>query len=185
MNKLVILSAPSGAGKTTFCSRLLRDIPGMQLSISTTTRAPRGREVHGKDYFFVTQDTFQTMIQNAEFAEWAEVHGNYYGTSRSFVETAVRKGHILFDIDVQGAESLRTLYPDNTVSIFIAPPSMEELERRLRGRGTDSDAVIERRMNAARKEMAEAHRFTRTIINDDLEKAYADLLAWLTDELAR
>lgn len=176
MNKLVIIAAPSGTGKTTLCTRLLRDIPELMLSVSMTTRAPRGAEKHGVEYFFVTREEFQAKIAVNGFAEWAEVHGNFYGTSREFVSKAFAQGKsLLLDIDVQGADQLKVSFPDATLRIFLEPPSKEELERRLRSRGTDSEESIQKRLQAVEREMAKKHHFDHAIVNDDLEKAYFQL----------
>lgn len=176
--RLIVVSAPSGTGKTTLCARLLRAVPELTLSISTTTRAPRGQEVEGRDYFFTTGAEFQRQIAAGNFAEWAEVHGNYYGTTKDYVEKAFAAGRsLLLDIDVQGAAQLRSAYPKETVRIFLKPPSMEELERRLRARGTDSVESIAKRMKAAEKEMSEMEHFDHVLINDELERAGFELEA--------
>ena len=133
--QLIVISAPSGAGKTTLCQKLLKDFPELVLSISSTTRAPRGSEQNGKEYLFLTPEEFKAQIAASRFAEWAQVHGNYYGTSKDVIERAFDSGKsVLLDIDVQGAESLRQAYPDQCHSIFIAPPSLMVLESRLRAR---------------------------------------------------
>lgn len=174
--RIFILSAPSGAGKTTLCARLLRDFPALVLSISSTTRAPRGQEKNGLHYHFLSQEAFKREIDAGHFVEWALVHGNYYGTSRKTFETTWANGKaVLLDIDVQGAESLRTAFPEDALSLFVSPPSLEILEQRLRTRGTDSEASIARRMANAREEMAAAPRFHAVVINDDLDHAYAQL----------
>lgn len=184
MNRLIVLSAPSGAGKTTLCQRLLRDFPVLRLSISSTTRALRGAEVHGREYFFVSREEFERQIQERRFAEWALVHGNYYGTSKDFIEQTFQAGNsVLLDIDVQGAESLRREFPEECFSVFVSPPSLEVLERRLRDRRTDSEETIRKRMSNARSEMAERDRFHRVIVNDELERAYAELKATVAGAL--
>lgn len=174
--RLIVVSAPSGAGKTTLCQRLLAEFPRLVLSISTTTRKPRGSEQHGREYFFVSREEFERQISEGKFAEWARVHDNYYGTSKSVIEKAFVTGNsVLLDIDVQGAEQLRSSYPRESVLIFVAPPSLDELERRLRSRNTDSEASIQKRMNNARAEMARKDSFDHVVVNDSLERAYSEL----------
>jgi guanylate kinase len=182
--QLIVISAPSGAGKTTLCSRLLRDFRELSLSVSTTTRAPRGQEKDGVEYHFVTREKFQKMIDANRFAEWAEVHGNRYGTSLDAIDLAFGAGRsLLLDIDVQGAESLRQAYGKRALTVFIAPPSLEELERRLRSRGTDPEDTIQRRMRNARDEMAHLERFDHVVINDTLDHAYEELKAIVEERL--
>lgn len=172
-SKLIVISAPSGTGKTTLCARLLREIPELMLSVSTTTRAPRGAEKDASEYFFVTKETFQSKIDADGFAEWAEVHGNFYGTTKDFIDHAMSTGKsLLLDIDVQGAAQLKDAYPAQTVRIFLMPPSLEELERRLRNRGTDSEETIQKRLKAAVHEMKHTEHFDHVVVNDQLENAY-------------
>ncbi len=176
---LLVLSAPSGAGKTTLARHLMDLEPGARLSISTTTRPPRGREVDGREYHFVDEATFQRMVAAGEFIEWAEVHGHHYGTSRSVVARAIREpGSLtLFDIDVQGGSAIKRQFPE-AVTAFILPPSFAELERRLRGRQTDAEAVIQRRLSAARSEILRGvAEYDYLVVNRTLEEATADLLA--------
>jgi len=174
--KLVVVSAPSGTGKTTLCARLLQEIPELVLSISTTTRKPRGQEQHGVEYFFIPEDEFKRLISADRFAEWAHVHGNYYGTTKDFVEEAFARGQsLLLDIDVQGAESLRKAYPDRIVTVFLQPPNMEELERRLRARGTDGEESIQKRLRNAVEEIKHAGRFDHVVVNDRFDHAYLEL----------
>jgi guanylate kinase len=175
--KLIVVSAPSGAGKTTLCQRLLMDFPDrLALSVSSTTRAPRGQERHGKEYFFLTREEFERAIAQGEFAEWALVHGNYYGTSRSAIESAFASGRsVLLDIDVQGAASLARAYGERCYRVFISVPSLDELEARLRGRGTDTEETIQRRLRNAREEIARSREFDLVIVNDSLERAYGEL----------
>jgi guanylate kinase len=176
LRKLIILSAPSGGGKTTLCARLLHDFPELTLSVSSTTRPPRGQERNGREYHFLSREEFESQIQAGRFAEWALVHGNYYGTSRDVIEQAFASAKaVLLDIDVQGAESLRKAYPAEAYTIFISPPDLETLEERLRARGTDREETIQKRLANARQEMLAAPRFHQIIVNDDLERAYAEL----------
>lgn len=182
--KLIVVSAPSGAGKTTLCRRLLEDFPGLRLSVSSTTRPPRGTEQQGREYFFLTREEFEDKIRRNGFAEWAQVHGNYYGTSLETLERAWESGKaVLLDIDVQGAASLRKLYGKDCVTVFIAPPSFEELERRLRARGTDAEPVIRKRLENAREEMGRAREFDHVVVNQDLDSAYEQLKALVTQAL--
>ncbi len=184
-NRLIILSAPSGAGKTTLCQRLLKDLESvLTLSISSTTRAPRGKERSGVEYHFLSHAEFEAQIQADGFAEWAKVHGNYYGTSKAAIQATFDRGKsVLLDIDVQGAAQLRQTFPQLCVTIFIAPPSLEILRQRLTSRQTDTPEVIERRMKEAETELSQKHLFDRIIINDDLETAYAELKQYIQSAL--
>ncbi len=174
---LYIVSAPSGAGKTTLVRRLLENDPGIRLSISHTTRVPRSGERNGIEYHFVDRPTFLDKAGKGDFIEWAEVHGNCYGTSRSGIETALLAGQdVLLEIDWQGAQQVRKQFPE-AIGVFILPPSLAELERRLRERGTDSAPTIARRLAAAREEMRHVAEFDYVIINDELPRALHDLLA--------
>ena len=174
---LFIVAAPSGAGKTTLVRLLLEREPAIRLSISFTTRAPRPGEADGREYNFVTVDAFRGMISRGEFLEWAEVHGNFYGTSRKWIAERLAEGaDVLLEIDWQGAQQVREQFPE-AIGVFVLPPSMEELTRRLTGRGTDSAAVIEHRLAAAAAEMRHVGEFDYVIINDRLEQALADLCA--------
>lgn len=179
--KLIILSAPSGAGKTTLCARLQTEFRNkVVLSISCTTRAPRANEVEGVHYFFLTKDEFERRIQRDEFAEWAQVHGSYYGTLKKTVEHTLKRGKsVLLDIDVQGAHSLRVAFPGQTVGIFVSPPDLKTLEERLRGRGTDSEETIQKRIRNAKAEIERSSEFDLVLINDDLEGAYRRLKDYL------
>lgn len=181
---LFVVAAPSGAGKTTLCKRLLKDFPQIRLSISSTTRQPRGAERDGVDYFFLSQPEFQKRIQEERFAEWALVHGNYYGTSKEVIEQSFAQGFsVLLDIDVQGAEQLRKSFPKECVRIFIAPPSLQELEARLRSRGTDSEDVIQKRLRNAQGEIQAGQQFDHVLVNDELERAYAELKSLIESRL--
>ena len=176
---LFIVSAPSGAGKTTLVRLLLEQDAHVRLSISYTTRPPRPGEQNGREYHFVSVADFLAMKERGDFLESAEVHGNYYGTSRVWLVEQMRAGRdILLEIDWQGAQQVRRRFPD-AVGIFIMPPSLDELERRLRGRGTDSAEVIARRLAAARDEMSHVGEFEYVIINNQLQEALGDLLAAL------
>ena len=174
---LFIVAAPSGAGKTTLVRQLLASTTGIGLSISHTTRAPRPGEADGREYHFIDVDRFKAMVEAGDFLEWAEVHGNYYGTSKRWIEAERAAGRdVLLEIDWQGARQVRQIFPD-AISLFILPPSMEILSQRLQGRGTDSPDVIARRLAAAREEMSHVGEFGYVIINDDLQTALADFSA--------
>ncbi len=174
---LLVLSAPSGAGKTTLAHRFRATHPDAVFSISATTRAPRGGERDGVDYHFVTPERFAELVARDAFAEWAEVHGQRYGTLRHTVDAALAAGRIaLFDIDVQGGAQIRAAWPDAAATVLVLPPDEAELERRLRGRSTDADDVIRRRLAAARAEIArglETYEFV--VVNDALDDALAKL----------
>ena len=173
----LVLSAPSGAGKTTLTKRLLTKFPHFGYSISCTTRAPRAGEQDGRDYHFISVAEFEKRRDEGYFAEWAEVHGNYYGTPLAPVRRTLEGGQdLLFDIDVQGAAQLKLTLSD-AVFAFILPPSMAELENRLRKRGTDSEDTIQRRLQNARSEVLEARWYDALIVNDDLDRAYDSLRA--------
>ena len=175
--KLYVMAAPSGAGKTTLVRLLLDSEPSVHLSISYTTRGPRPGELDGREYHFVDVATFRAMMARGDFLEWAEVHGNFYGTSKVWIADHLAAGHdVLLEIDWQGAQQVRAAFPD-AIGVFILPPSMEELTRRLTGRGTDSAEVIERRLAAAQAEMRHVGEFDYVIINDSLEQALDDLRA--------
>lgn len=176
---LVIISSPSGAGKTTLSRRLLDEF-GEQLSfsVSYTTRAPRSNETDGADYNFVDHASFDAMVDDDAFAEWAEVHGNRYGTSRAAVERALVEGHdVVFDVDYQGGRALSDKWPDDSLKIFILPPDLSTLESRLKRRATDSADVIQRRLRKAIEELEYHTEYQHLIVNDDLEQAYATLRA--------
>lgn len=174
--KMIVICAPSGTGKSTLLNRLKSDYPDLQWSVSCTTRPIRTGEVNGKDYHFITVEDFEQQIADAQFIEWAKVHSNYYGTSRKFVDEGLRAGkQMLFDLDVQGADAMKKIYGDAAQVIFIEPPSVEELEKRLRVRGTDSDKVILERVENARKELKRKNDYDHLIMNDDVEGAYRKL----------
>jgi guanylate kinase len=173
---LLIVSSPSGAGKTTLTRRLLKQFPDMTFSVSHTTRTRRSTEVDGQDYHFVDRGTFEAMVQRDEFAEWAEVHGNFYGTSKAELERARREGMrgIVFDIDHQGARQIRATFP-HAVGVFILPPSMPALLDRLRSRAADSEETIRRRFEKALDEIGHYPFFDYLIVNEELERADAEL----------
>lgn len=174
---LFVVAAPSGAGKTTLVRMLLEQESSVHLSISFTTRGPRPGEENGRAYHFVDTVEFQAMIARQEFLEWAEVHGNFYGTSKKWIADQLAAGHdVLLEIDWQGAQQVRKQFPE-AIGIFILPPSMEELTSRLTGRGTDSADVIARRLAAAQAEMRHVGEFDYVIINDQLAQALEDLRA--------
>ena len=174
---LIVIAAPSGAGKTTLVHRLLELRPDIRFSISYTTRKPRATEQDGRDYFFVDADRFDRMAAAGEFLEHAVVFDHRYGTGRADVESLRAAGHpVLLEIDWQGARQVRRAAPDAT-TIFIVPPSVAELERRLRSRGTDSEAVIERRLRDSLDDLGHWDEFDYIIVNDDLERASAELAA--------
>lgn len=177
LGQVLVVCAPSGTGKSTLINRLREEFPNFGFSVSYTTRPPRGQEQDGREYHFVSRDTFIAMRSRGEFCEWAEVHGNLYGTATTPVNEMLGQGKdVLFDIDVQGARQLKKTFYKGTF-IFLLPPSRAELERRLRGRGTDSDESIAKRLANADAEMAEAAFFNYWIVNDDLDAAYAELRA--------
>ena len=182
---MIVVSAPSGAGKSTLCNRLVEEFEQITYSVSCTTRAPRGDEKDGTHYYFTSKKEFKERIKNGEFLEYAKVHGNFYGTLEDTVLYAMDEGkHVLLDIDVQGAKQLREslvgLDPRHPIrrgftDIFISPPSFEALEERLRGRGTDDEQVIKKRLKNAKTEMENASEYAFQIVNDDLETAYQEL----------
>jgi len=183
--RLFVITAPSGAGKTSLIEALMRDDPSLKLSISTTTRPPRPGEKDGVDYRFVDDATFLGMRGRGEFLESAEVHGYRYGTSKRVITEALARGEdLILEIDWQGARQVRGIHPD-CVGIFILPPSVEELERRMRARGQDAEAVIQRRLEAARGEMEHAGEFDYAIINKDFETAKRELAEIIQKERPR
>lgn len=172
---LFVVSAPSGAGKSTIMDALIKGSEGsIRAAVSHTTRAPRRGETNGIQYHFVSKETFLAMRDEGDFIEWAEVHGNFYGTSQTMLNSLLSEGYdVLHDIDVQGARQLRPLVPD-ALFVFILPPSMEELSRRLRGRGTDTEEVIRTRLDNALGEIHDCDQYDYVIVNDSLERAVGD-----------
>ena len=177
MGKLIIFSAPSGSGKTTIVRRIMQTIPGLEFSISATSRAPRGTEQHGHDYYFLSAEEFDKAISEEQFVEWEEVYaGTKYGTLKSEMERIWAEGHtILFDVDVKGGVRLKKIFGEQAMSVFVMPPSIEELRNRLVGRATDSPEKIEQRVGKAAEEIGYAPQFDKTVVNDDLEKAVAEV----------
>ena len=176
--KMIVICAPSGTGKSTLISRLKGDHPELEWSVSCTTRPIRAGEVNGKDYHFIPKEEFEKQIEDGQFIEYARVHSNYYGTSKIFVDQGLHYGHkMLFDLDVQGADAMKNIYGKEAHVIFIEPPSIEELEKRLRIRGTDADKVITERIANARRELERKHDFDFLILNDDVDQAYVKLKA--------
>lgn len=174
--RLFILSAPSGAGKTTLCRALLDHFKDMTYSVSTTTRSPRPGEQHGKDYFFVSREDFLKSIQNDEWAEWATVHDHYYGTGAEYLDAQLAAGKdVLLDIDVQGARTILKRYPES-VTIFIMPPSVSALKERMLFRGADTEEVMKKRLSNAEREMAQRGVYRHVIVNDLLEDAKKQLI---------
>jgi guanylate kinase len=174
--KMIVICAPSGTGKSTLLNRLKADIPDLVWSVSCTTRPMRIGENHGKDYYFIKPETFEKQIADQEFIEWAKVHSNYYGTSKRFVNEGLNNNwKMLFDLDVQGADAMKKIYGDEAQVIFIEPPSIEELEKRLLARGTDTMEVIKERVKNAQKEMEQKDKYDHLILNDDVNKAYDKL----------
>lgn len=176
--KLIIFSAPSGSGKSTIINYLLTQSLNLHFSISATSRAPRGTEQHGVEYFFLTPDEFRAKVAAGEFLEYEEVYKDrFYGTLKSQVESQLLRGeNVVFDVDVVGGCNIKQFYGDRALSLFIQPPSIDELRKRLEGRGTDAPEVIEARVNKAAYELTFASRFDCVIVNDDLEKAKAEAL---------
>lgn len=174
--KLFVLSAPSGSGKTSIAKAILAAFPDMTFSVSATTRKQRPGEVHGKDYFFLSKEDFERKRNLGELVEWEEVFLNFYGTLKSEVDKALRGGErMLFDVDVKGALSIQAAYPEHAVLIFIRPPTLEELERRLSSRKTEDAETIARRLARASMELKEGERFDHTVVNDDLERSIGEV----------
>lgn len=174
MGKVIVISAPSGTGKGTIITRLMSEYPELrlELSISATSRAPRGTEQHGREYYFLSPEAFRSEIEAGNLLEWEEVYaGRYYGTLRSEVDRRLSSGaNVLLELDYVGGLNVKRIYADEALTLFVLPPSLEELRRRLEGRATDSPEVIEERLNKAEKEMSHAPLFDRQIVNDDLDR---------------
>ncbi|RMG75925.1 MAG: guanylate kinase [Bacteroidetes bacterium] len=174
--KCIIISAPSGAGKTTIVHHLLKIFPELEFSVSATSRPRRANEQNGKDYYFLSPEEFKKRIENNEFIEWEEVYPNqYYGTLKSEIERIWNEGkHVIFDVDVVGGLNLKKIFKDRALAIFIMPPSMEVLEERLRQRKTEAEEKIKMRLNKAKEEIAKAKEFDKIVVNDNLSHAVAD-----------
>jgi guanylate kinase len=187
MNKLIIFSAPSGSGKSTIINYLLEQDLHLAFSISATTRPPRGQEQHGVEYFFLTPEEFKERIANDEFLEYEEVYQDrFYGTLKSQVENQLNAGqNVIFDVDVVGGCNIKQFYGNRALSVFIQPPSIEELRKRLEGRGTDAPEVIESRIAKAEYELSFAPKFDVVIVNDDLDTAKAEALRVIRDFLQK
>jgi len=185
MTTVFIISAPSGSGKSTLVNELRKWVEGLDFSVSYTTRPPRGSEQNRKEYYFVPRPEFEAMVARGEFLEHADVFGNYYGTAKRFLEEAKQKGHdLLLDIDVQGAAQIQKSIPD-AVSIFVLPPNYQELEWRLRHRGTDSKQVIDGRLETARREIENYEKYDYILVNDGLTQAVNEMRAIVLSERAR
>ena len=183
---LIVVSAPSGSGKTTIAKKILERFPFVKFSVSATTRPKRNGEIDGKDYFFLTREEFEKKIQNGELLEWEEIYGNYYGTLRSVVEDALKNGDILlFDVDVNGAISIKKKFPDDSILIFIKPPNMETLKDRLKRRKTESEEQIQRRLERVPMELEKASYFDYIFVNDRLEDTVKSVLRAIYNEIER
>ncbi len=184
--KLIVISAPSGSGKTTIAKKMLERFPFMRFSVSATTRPKRNGEVEGKDYFFLTREEFEKKIQNGELLEWEEIYGNYYGTLKSIVEDALKSGDILiFDVDVNGAISIKEKFPDDSILIFIKPPNMETLKERLKRRRTESEEQIKKRLERVPMELEKAKYFDYIFVNDDLEDTIKSVERAISNEIEK
>ncbi len=174
--KIIVICAPSGTGKSTLINRLKNELPSLKWSVSSTTRPRRENEVHGKDYFFISTPEFEKQIEEGNFIEWFKVHNDYKGTSKLFIDDGLRNSWtMLFDVDIQGADALKKIYGSTAQVIFIEPPSITELEKRLRERNTDTEEQIQLRIQNAKNELGRKNDYDHLILNDDIDKAYAQL----------
>jgi guanylate kinase len=175
--KIIVLTAPSGAGKTTIARRVMQDLPQLSFSVSATTRDARPGETHGEDYFFLSDDEFEAFVDEGEVLEYEEVYpGQYYGTLKSEVADKAENGGVLLDIDVRGAQSVKNAFDGDAFVIFIAPPSMDELRRRLQERGTETNRAMQERLERAEMEMDQADTFDAVVVNDVLDRAVQETL---------
>lgn len=183
--RILILCAPSGGGKSTMSKRLMADHPEIRLSVSATTRAPRAGETHGREYFFLTRESFLEKLEAGEFLEHNEFYnGTLYGTLRSEIDKMLENGYFpLLDVDVIGGLNVKSMMPDDTLSVFLMPPSLDVLRERLTARGTESDETLKTRLERADMELSMAPRFDFTVVNDDLDRAYGELDALITRHL--
>ncbi len=183
--KVIIVSAPSGAGKTSIVRHLLEQVPALKFSISATTRPKRDYEIDGKDYYFLTPEQFKERLANDEFLEWQEVYTDqFYGSLKSEVERIWSNGQaVIFDVDVLGGLNIKKFYGDEALSVFIEPPTMEELENRLKNRGTENDASLKKRLAKAEYELSFARQFDRIVLNDDLKTAQQEMIDLVRDFL--
>lgn len=183
--KAVVISAPSGAGKTTIVKHLLHSIPSLAFSVSATSRAPREREVNGRDYYFISSKEFKERVENQEFLEWEEVYeGKFYGTLHAEIERLWAAGkHVIFDVDVVGGLDIKEFLGARCLAIFVSPPDLESLANRLISRNTEGEEALKERLDKASQEMAFASRFDRVLMNDELEKACATAVAWVNEFL--
>lgn len=174
--KLIVISAPSGCGKTTIAKAVMKKYPSMLFSVSATTRSKRAKETNSNDYFFLSKEDFQQRLNRGELVEWEEIYGNYYGTLKSEVDRALSQGDVmLFDVDVKGALSIKQKYPDDAVLIFIEPPSFEILKERLTKRKTEDAATVQRRLDRVPMELEKGKEFDYQVVNDDLSAAIAEV----------
>lgn len=183
--KLIIVSAPSGAGKTTLVKHLLENSDAIEFSVSCATRNPREGEINGKDYYFLSPEEFKQKVEKQEFAEWEEVYENsFYGTLKSEIERIwAKEKAVIFDIDVVGGINLKKMYPENSLSIFIMPPSVEELENRLRSRNTETEEKLQMRVKKAEKELLLAREFDKTLINENLDLSKQEIVSLINQFL--
>lgn len=183
IKNILVLSSPSGGGKTTVAKYLLEKYDNFMFSISATTRSPRPNETDGKDYHFLTNEQFESKIREDGLLEYEEIYGNYYGTLKSEVESAIKAGKVLiFDVDVKGALSLQKAYPDNSLLIFIVPPDLETLEKRLRDRHTEKEGEIDKRLGRAKMELEQKDKFDYKVVNNDLQDTFKQVEAIIIDE---